>query len=98
MLISCPFCGERDLAEFEFRCTLDGRGDTPAQRLYFRRADPARSVEHWQHVRGCRAWLELLRDLRTGEVLLTSALPAPSAHAPRVAPPDTIGPPEGGGS
>jgi methylglutamate dehydrogenase subunit B len=76
MLISCPFCGERDGAEFEFRCTLSERGETAAQQLYFRMADPACSVEHWQHVRGCRAWLELQRDLRTGQVLGTSAVPA----------------------
>jgi methylglutamate dehydrogenase subunit B len=79
MRISCPFCGERDIVEFEFRCTIDGRGDTAAERLYFRRTDPARSLEHWQHVRGCRLWLELQRDLRTGEVLKASALPAAPA-------------------
>jgi sarcosine oxidase delta subunit len=74
MLICCPFCGERDVAEFEFRCTLGEGGATAVERLYFRRADPARSVEHWQHVRGCRMWLELHRDLRTGLVLQTSCL------------------------
>jgi methylglutamate dehydrogenase subunit B len=74
MLICCPFCGERDLAEFEFRCTRDEGGETAAQRLYFRLADPARSIEHWQHVRGCRTWLELHRDLRTGQVLQTSSV------------------------
>ena len=79
MLISCPFCGERDAAEFEFRCTPDERGETAAARLYLRMADPARSVEHWQHAQGCRLWLELQRDLRTGQVLHTSPLPAPPA-------------------
>lgn len=79
MLISCPFCGEREAAEFEFRCTLNEWGETAAQRLYFRLADPARSIEHWQHVRGCRLWLELYRDLRTGQVLRTSPLPASPA-------------------
>ena len=79
MLITCPFCGERDVAEFEFRCTVDERGETAAGQLYLRLADPARSIEHWQHVRGCRLWLELQRDLRTGRVLQTGSMPAPPA-------------------
>jgi methylglutamate dehydrogenase subunit B len=79
MLISCPFCGERDVAEFEFRCTVQERGATAVARLYFRLSDPARSVEHWQHVRGCRTWLELHRDLRTGQLWQTSSLPASPA-------------------
>ncbi len=79
MLISCPFCGEREVAEFEFRCTLEERGATAAERLYFRLADPRRSLEHWQHVRGCRMWLELHRDLRTGRVLRTASVPVPPA-------------------
>jgi len=69
MLIACPFCGERDVAEFEFRLTVAPSGAGAAERLYLRRADPARSIEHWQHVRGCRIWIELHRDLRTGAVL-----------------------------
>ena len=76
MVISCPFCGERDIAEFEFRRTLDESGDTAVQRLYFRLADPACSIEHWQHVRGCRTWLELQRDLSTGQVLRASVAAA----------------------
>lgn len=73
VLISCPFCGERCASEFEFRRTLEERRETATERLYFRLADPARSIEHWQHVQGCRLWLELHRDLGTGRVLQTSA-------------------------
>lgn len=83
MLICCPFCGERDVAEFEFRCTVDGGGETAAERLYFRRTEPARSVEHWQHVRGCRVWLELHRDLRTGLVLQTNSVLTSAADGAR---------------
>jgi methylglutamate dehydrogenase subunit B len=83
MLICCPFCGERDSAEFEFRSTLALSGEMAAERLYFRLADPARSIEHWQHVRGCRIWLELHRDLRSGQILQTSAMPAQAANGKR---------------
>jgi len=69
MLIACPFCGERDVAEFEFRQSIAPSGADAAERLYFRSADPSRSIEHWQHVRGCRTWLELHRDLASGSVL-----------------------------
>jgi len=73
MLIRCPFCGEREAAEFQFRITLPDVAGTAAERLYLRRADPQRSVEHWQHVAGCQMWLELTRDLMSGAVLAVSA-------------------------
>ncbi|MGA7538588.1 MAG: sarcosine oxidase subunit delta [Steroidobacteraceae bacterium] len=73
MLIRCPFCGERDAAEFQFRITLSDVTGTAAQRLYLRRADPQRSIEHWQHLAGCQMWLELTRDLTSGAVFAVSA-------------------------
>jgi sarcosine oxidase subunit delta len=73
MLIRCPFCGEREAAEFQFRITLPPAGGEPAERLYLRRADPRRSVEHWQHAAGCQMWLEITRDLTSGAVLEVSA-------------------------
>lgn len=73
MLIRCPFCGEREAAEFQFRATLPDLQGTAAERLYLRRSDPHRSIEHWQHVGGCQLWLELTRDLTSGAVLEVSA-------------------------
>ena len=73
MLIRCPFCGERDAAEFQFRVTRSDLGGTAAERLYLRRADPHRSIEHWQHAAGCQMWLEVTRDLTSGAVLEVSA-------------------------
>jgi heterotetrameric sarcosine oxidase delta subunit len=73
MLIRCPFCGEREAAEFRFRITLPEVAGTAAERLYLRRADPHRSIEHWQHVEGCQMWLEVTRDLTSGAVLAVSA-------------------------
>jgi len=65
----CPFCGPRELHEFEFRKTLPSFRDTPFARVYLRVDDPELSIEHWQHVRGCRAWLLARRNPTTGAVL-----------------------------
>jgi methylglutamate dehydrogenase subunit B len=80
MLIECPFCGPRDGAEFEFRNTVAPSGTSAAERLYLRRAEPGCSIEHWQHLRGCRAWLELTRDLASDQVLVVR--PVGRAAAP----------------
>jgi sarcosine oxidase subunit delta len=83
MLIACPFCGERDVAEFEFRHSIAPAGTDAAERLYFRSAEPSRSIEHWQHVRGCRTWLELHRDLASGIVLEVRTELSATVGAPR---------------
>ena len=67
--LACPFCGARELEEFEFRKTLPQLHDTPVARVYLRIEDPQLSVEHWQHVGGCRAWLLVHRNPSTGAVL-----------------------------
>jgi sarcosine oxidase subunit delta len=66
--LDCPFCGARALEEFEFRKTVPSFGDGFA-RTYLRVDDPERSVEHWQHVSGCRAWLLVRRNPVNGAVL-----------------------------
>jgi sarcosine oxidase subunit delta len=66
----CPFCGPRALREFEFHKTLPDAGATDAYaRTYERVASLSRSLEHWQHVQGCRAWLLVLRNPSTDEVI-----------------------------
>jgi heterotetrameric sarcosine oxidase delta subunit len=67
--LACPFCGPRDLAEFSFHKTLPEPGTNGFAAIYERRASTERSLEHWQHVGGCRAWLRVLRNPSTGEVL-----------------------------
>jgi heterotetrameric sarcosine oxidase delta subunit len=66
--LGCPFCGARELDEFLFHKTLPvaGAGDYAAVYERVNRDDD--SVEHWQHVRGCRAWLRVRRNPSTGEV------------------------------
>ncbi len=70
----CPFCGARELGEFEFRKTLPEPGGTPFAQVYERIERPALSVEHWQHVEGCRGWLLVHRNPSTGDVLGTELL------------------------
>lgn len=66
----CPFCGPRELREFEFHKTLpDNEHGSAYERTYQRLASLERSVEHWQHVGGCRGWLLVHRNPSTGQVL-----------------------------
>ena len=67
--IACPYCGPRELEEFEFHKTLPNAGDTPFARTYLRVDSLELSREHWQHVRGCRAWHVIERNPSTGKVL-----------------------------
>jgi sarcosine oxidase delta subunit len=67
----CPFCGPRELREFVFHKTLPSAPGSAFARCYERvdRADI--SVEHWQHLEGCRGWLLVRRNPSTGAVLET---------------------------
>jgi sarcosine oxidase subunit delta len=78
MFLPCPFCGDRDIAEFICRGqVLPARPDPTAEHAatlfhdyYYLRSNPAGPVrEHWYHSAGCLQWLEVLRDTRTHEVL-----------------------------
>ncbi len=76
-LLVCPFCGSRPIDEFVFHKTLPNVAGGAFETTYLRDNEPAASLEHWQHVYGCRAWLLLRRNPSTGEVhetrLLTGA-------------------------
>jgi methylglutamate dehydrogenase subunit B len=67
--LACPFCGPRELREFVFHKTLPCGPGNPFARIYERVDRPQISVEHWQHVEGCRAWLLVHRNPSTGAVL-----------------------------
>jgi len=68
--LNCPFCGAREQREFEFHKTLPSADQgTAYERTYERVANAEHSVEHWQHVAGCRAWLLVERNPSTGAVL-----------------------------
>jgi methylglutamate dehydrogenase subunit B len=67
--LACPFCGPRELEEFAFHKTLAEPGSAAFASVYERRNRPDSSVEHWQHVAGCRAWLLVHRNPSSGDVL-----------------------------
>lgn len=66
--LACPFCGPRELEEFVFRKTLPEAGASDYAAVYERANRIDDSLEHWQHVHGCRAWLCVRRDPSTGAV------------------------------
>ena len=71
LLISCPFCGERD--ETEFRCGGEAHivrprqpaslsDDQWADYLFMRSNPKGIHFERWRHVHGCGRWFNVARD------------------------------------
>ncbi|VTZ26853.1 Sarcosine oxidase subunit delta [Methylocella tundrae] len=89
MLIQCPYCGPRDLAEFAVngeavaRPGADGGLDSAASRaafaaaVYLRDNPAGLHREHWFHAAGCQSWLLIERDTRTHDILKVEATRAP---------------------
>lgn len=81
MLINCPFCGLRDLAEFSVNGEAVARPvshddlDDPDLRasfvdaVYFRDNPAGPHREYWFHAAGCQSWLLVERDTRTHDIL-----------------------------
>jgi heterotetrameric sarcosine oxidase delta subunit len=78
LLIPCPYCGERDEAEFSYGGEAGVRypadpgalGDEEWATWLFVRANPrGRFAERWVHTHGCRRWFEVVRDTATHEIL-----------------------------
>lgn len=80
-LLTCPFCGPRELEEFQFRSTLPSARSSAVAEVFERTSHLDRSVEHWQHVGGCRSWLLLERNPSTGEIRRCISL-AQASHDP----------------
>jgi methylglutamate dehydrogenase subunit B len=76
--LHCPFCGARELHEFEFRKTRANVESSAFSKVYLRVDSLDLSVEYWQHVQGCRSWLLVQRNPSTGDVLGIEMLPAVS--------------------
>jgi sarcosine oxidase subunit delta len=77
MRIRCPFCGERESAEFAYLGDAsvvrpDAAGPNAAAELFeavYVRDNPAGLHEElWYHAYGCRGWLRVTRDTRTHEI------------------------------
>jgi len=68
VLIACPYCGPRDLAEFSFErpiasiVAIDAPVDVAMRALFTRDNPRGPSAELWRHTYGCRAWLRMERD------------------------------------
>lgn len=84
MRIPCPWCGERDASEFSYGGDATLRRPDDAAPLeawvdyvYFRDNPRGLHREYWQHVQGCRAWVEVERDTLTHAV--TGSRPANQA-------------------
>ncbi len=99
MLIPCPHCGSRDLAEFTYvgdatiRRPEDGAPEAAwCDYLYARRNPAGRHLEHWHHEGGCRRVLVVDRDTRTHEVFdaRLAGEPAPAAARPARAEPAPV--------
>ncbi|HEY6482979.1 MAG TPA: sarcosine oxidase subunit delta [Steroidobacteraceae bacterium] len=79
----CPFCGARELNEFEFRKTAPQSSGSALARVYLRIDRPDCSIEHWQHALGCRAWLLVQRNPSTGAVASIRLLGADATRGAR---------------
>jgi sarcosine oxidase subunit delta len=78
MRIKCPYCGERALEEFTYRCDAMVRRPAsldPAVEqawvdyVYFRDNPAGLHKEQWHHSGGCHAWLTVTRDVTTHEIV-----------------------------
>jgi sarcosine oxidase, subunit delta len=78
MLLSCPWCGPRDEAEYHYGGQAhvpypESPGDLSdeewAEYLFFRDNPKGPFAERWSHSVGCRRWFNVVRDTATYEVL-----------------------------
>jgi sarcosine oxidase subunit delta len=72
MKIPCPYCGERDSAEFVYRGdaslvrpAADAGEPSYFEYVYLRDNKAGDIAEHWYHAQGCRNWLVVRRNTRT---------------------------------
>jgi heterotetrameric sarcosine oxidase delta subunit len=78
LLIRCPWCGEREEAEFSYGAEAGVRypsdpaslSDTEWSEFLFVRANPKGPLrERWVHSDGCRRWFDTVRDTATNQFL-----------------------------
>lgn len=88
MLITCPYCGPRDAAEFIYQGDANRTRPDPAStdqsawNVYvYERSNPAgEHSEFWQHSGGCRAHLVVTRNTLTHEIGETAFARASLRH------------------
>jgi len=77
--IKCPWCGVRNEDEFTYggdasvRRPPDGGAlDEWYDYVYTRDNPVGKHSEHWHHSNGCRAWITVVRDTMTHEIIDTT--------------------------
>jgi heterotetrameric sarcosine oxidase delta subunit len=92
LLITCPWCGDRDEPEFSYGgqahvpypADPEALDDAAWAEYLFVRANPAGELaERWVHTAGCRRWFNAVRDTRTNRFLTTYP---PGTPRPEVTP------------
>ena len=89
--IPCPHCGPRDHDEFSYvgdatkLRPADPAAASPEdwhRYVYLRDNPRGAHLEYWHHIQGCRAYVKVLRDTATNEVL-AAGRPDDALEAPR---------------
>ena len=86
LLITCPYCGQRD--ESEFACGGEAHIARPLQTdaltdqqwgdyLFMRQNPKGVHFERWNHARGCRRWFNAARHTVTHEIIATYKMGEP---------------------
>jgi sarcosine oxidase, subunit delta len=79
LLITCPWCGEREETEFHYggqahvAYPADPEALTDqewAEYLFFRDNPKGAFTERWVHSSGCRRWFNTVRNTATGEFVV----------------------------
>ena len=90
MLISCPYCGARDVSEFTYQGDANRTRPDPAstdqaawnEYVYDRLNTAGDHREFWQHSGGCRAHLVIVRSTLTHRIESVAFAREPAAPAP----------------
>ncbi len=74
--LTCPYCGTRDETEFTYHGQAGlhrPHGDASEKEffdyVYLRDNPRGNHRELWQHTAGCRAYIQVLRNTQTHEVI-----------------------------
>ena len=77
-IINCPYCGERDQAEFSCggeahivrpKNPTDLTDNQWAEYLFLRKNNKGLQFERWNHAFGCRQWFNIARNTSTDEIV-----------------------------
>jgi sarcosine oxidase subunit delta len=91
-LISCPWCGAREEAEFHYggQAHVSYPEDSTslsdaewAQYVFFRDNPKGPFAERWVHSAGCRRWFNAVRDTTTHQMLAVYRVGDPRPVLPR---------------